>query len=139
MTESAICAELAAQRAIAEKALERAKHRADTLRTKHAAALLRETFPRHEVAIFARNWDEDEPSLMQLLTTAESVGDIDRSKGDGRLDLTREQWSAINQAENAIILIGPDDDILDHLDPSNEEHDGWVEFRLPLTQEETTA
>ena len=108
-----------------------AKHLADQLRTHYAKALLKESFPDHTLAIFIRNWDEDRPSLLQLLSHGAGVDDIDLTD-DEDAHLSSEQDKALAAAEHQIRLIGSDDDLLNHLDPSDEDHGDWFEFQLPL-------
>lgn len=111
-----------------------AKHLADQLRTHYAKALLKEAFPDHTLAVFARNWDEDQPSLLQLLSDRADVDDIDLSHDeDGHL--SRSQKSALAAAEHQIRLIGPDDDLLDHLESGQEDHSDWFEFQLSLSDD----
>jgi len=111
-----------AERAAAEEALEQAKLKADALRAEFARTILHETFPTHEIAIFSRHYDEEEPELLHIL--------------GGLADI--EEWplgtpgrEAILEAETAIQLMGHDDDILEFL-TQGEEHEGWIEFQLPL-------
>lgn len=122
--------QILAERQVAEVALSEAKNKADAARAEYAAALLGETFPQHTLAVFTRNWDQDEPHLLQLISGAEGVEDLE--VWEERDQLSPEQLHAVNQAEIAIVLIGSDDDILEHLDPSDEYHNDWVEFDLPL-------
>lgn len=94
-----------------------------------AVAELRDAFPGSSVAIFARNWDEDRPRLIQVL--GETDYDLDE---DGE-KLSREQMKACATADMAIQAMGDDDNVLNYLDGSEEEHDDWFEFQLPLNAE----
>ena len=68
----------------------------------------------------------------RLLTGAgRFVDDIDLTD-DENAHLSSEQDKALAAAEHQIRLIGSDDDLLNHLDPSDEEHSDWFEFQLPL-------
>lgn len=126
-------AQIDAEREDAEKVLAEAKTAADALRAEHAAAALRQAFPQHTLAVFTRAWDEDGPKLYQLLSSQEGVDDIDLEE-DGE-KLTREQLVACSVADRAIRLIGSDDEIYEHLDLPDEEHQDWTEFDLSLVPE----
>jgi hypothetical protein len=126
--------EIARRRTATEALLHAAKTTADAARAEHAKALLSDAFPQHTLAVFTRNWDQDEPHLLQLISGAEGVDDL--QVWEERDRLSPEQLHAVNQAEIAIVLIGADDDILEHLDRSDEFHEDWVEFDLPLAARE---
>ena len=119
--------ELAEARRIAEYVLASAKDSADALRAHHARAVLADAFPGQSLAIFARYPDESEARLIQLLSES-TVIDL---QGDDAY-LTREQHQAIELANIAIWDIGDDDELLKHLEASDEEHDDWYEFQLTL-------
>ncbi len=120
-------------KAKSEDVAARAKHVADTLRADYAAQLLHAVFPEHTLAIFARHWDEAEPALVQLLSRTSRVPDLEFSKGHSDFDaLQTHEKSALINAEQEIMKIGSDDDILEHLDPGAEEHRDWTEFVLYL-------
>jgi hypothetical protein len=129
--------ELAEKRREAETRLAAAEQEADALRVAHAGALLAEAFPQHTLAVFARNWDEDEPHLLQLLTSVDGVEAIEVA--DERESMTTAQKRALKDAEWAIVLIGSDDHIVRHLEVSEEDHVDWVEFDLALPRHETTG
>lgn len=110
-----------------------AKHLADSLRAEYARQLLHEHFPNHALAVFARNWDEDQPSLIQLLSANDAASDLDLMKPAPDFeDLPQEKRAAVIDAEAKIIAIGSDDEILEYLDPGAEEHQDWTEFVLYL-------
>lgn len=101
----------------------------------HAHALLSEAFPRHSTAIFVRNWDEDSPHLLQLLSGDAAVPDYDTTEQDGRPDwISPEQWSALVEAERAIAYLGTDEEVHEHLEPGEDpdSHPDWVEFQMAL-------
>lgn len=115
----------------AENVAASAKHLADTLRAEYARLLLAEAFPGYTLAIFSRNWDEDEPKLLQILSDHRDLDDIDLSLSSPAA-LPADQQSAAYAAQLQIRLIGSDDEILEHLDPGETEHEGWEEFVLYL-------
>jgi hypothetical protein len=124
ITENSTLEELVAARQIAENTLCDVKAQADVMRILHAKKVLQSAFPQHENAMFARNWDQDEPSLVSLLSEDPRVDDI--KIGDDLTDLLDEQKKAVIAAESAVILIGNDDDIWVYAygadDESDEEH-----------------
>ncbi len=118
---------------MAEDVAARAKRSADTLRTEYARQLLRGAFPGHSLAVFARQWDQHEPTLVQLLSSRVDSADLDLAGDAGDFSaLTPTAKRAITQAERQIVRIGSDEDILEHLLAGDAEHDGWYEFNLPL-------
>lgn len=117
----------------AVKVAAEAKHLADSLRAEYARQLLHEHFPGHTLAVFARNWDEDNPALIQLLSANDAYPDLDLMKPAPDFDdLPQDKRAAVIEAEAKIVAIGADDDILEHLDPGAEEHQDWTEFVLYL-------
>lgn len=141
-TQNAPAEEVGAALQIAEIALEEAQRAADALRVAHARRLLSDAFPRHAVAVFVRNWDEDRPRLVQLLSAEEGVADIDLTE-DPSAPLPRGTSEAFGEAERAVRRIGDDDRLLAQVGlygaDFEHEHDGWVEFDLPLAAAETEA
>ena len=105
----------------------------DQALAEHAHQLMAGAFPDHEVVIFARNWDEDAPHLLQVLTSRADIEEYDGSIEKSRPTwMTRQQWAALIEAERSIAHIGSDDEILQHLDPGETEHEDWTEFQLNL-------
>lgn len=92
-----------------------------------ATALLREQFPGVQMAIFTRNWDDDQVRLHQLLGTA----NIDFTESTDWAELSKEQRDAYRDAQAWVREMG--DDIASYLEPSDEEHDGWYEYQIDLT------
>lgn len=118
-----------AERAVAQEALEAAKRQVNKLHAEFARTVLHEAFPEHSIAIFARNLEDPEPHLLHILSGTDAVEDV-------------EEWphasparTAIYEAENAIVVMGHDDDILEYLD-AGDEHEGWIEFQLRLSSPE---
>jgi len=118
-----------AERAAVEAELQAVKRRADALRVEHARALLHNAFPHHSLAVFTRYWEEEEPNLLHILGGEDDI----ESWAAGT-----PEYSAACEAEVAIRLIGHDDDILEFLN-AGEEHEGWIEFQLPLTTQEASS
>lgn len=118
-------------RELVEEQLRKTKQVADTVRARHARALLKTSFPDHDTAIFTRTWETDEYNLSQLLSSKGEVDDIDLEE-NGTTGLTPEQNLATEAAALAIGTIGSDDDIWEHLGMSETEHNGWYEFILDL-------
>lgn len=128
---------IAAARKDAEAALATAKATADQLRVHHARIALHEAFPEQTLAIFARNANETDTYVIQLLSENTMI-DL---RGDDAY-LTREQHQALELANIAIGEVGDDDELLKHLDAPDTEHDDWYEFHLtlhPQTEVTTTA
>lgn len=120
----------------AERVAGEAKHLADSLRAEYARLLIAEAFPEHTLAIFARNWDEEKPMLIQLLAGQTDIADLDLQE-DPELDsIAPEKRKLLIEAERAIQVIGSDDDILRHLSPGETEHGDWTEFQLVLHPED---
>lgn len=118
-----------------KRAQRHAKDAADALRAEYARRLLSDAFPAHATAVFARNWDEEEPGLIQLLSDDDAVPDLYvRAESSARPELTDRQRAAIIRSEASIAEIGPDDDILRLLEGGQEDHGDWVEFDLTLAQ-----
>lgn len=115
----------------AENIAANAKHLADSLRAEYARLLLAEAFPGYALAVFARDWEEDEPKLLQLLSDRRDLDDIDLTLSNPAA-LPEEQRRAAYEAQLQIRLIGSDEEILEHLDPGETEHEGWEEFVLYL-------
>lgn len=117
----------------AEDVEARAKTLADALRADYAANLLHDAFPDYALAIFARRWDEDEPALLQLLSAEADKPDLELGNDERSfIDLPEDKKSIVIEAERSVIRIGSDQDILDHLDPGDTEHDDWYEFVMHL-------
>lgn len=131
--------QLASDRALTETHLATALSLANKMRTRHARAVLVEAFPQHSLAVFTRNWDQDEPRLIQLLAPADadtSVLDLDLTDDEVVHALTSGQQSAINTADMAIRLIGDranDEELWNHLEAPDEEREDWYEFQLDIT------
>ena len=95
-----------------------------------AVAVIREQFPWATEATFARNWDEDKITLMSVSDGEQSVELEDEDywrqapAGDG---------SAFHLASIYVSEMG--DDVLDYLDDSESDHDGWYEFMLDLSDQ----
>lgn len=115
----------------AESVAASAKHLADALRAEYARLLLVEAFPGYALAVFARNWEEAEPKLLQILSDRRDLTDVDLSLSSPAA-LPADQQRAAYEAQLQIRLIGDDDAILEHLDPGETEHEGWEEFVLYL-------
>lgn len=130
-TENENTERIAERRRAAEAALCDAQQAADAVRVEHAVAVLHDAFPQHTLAIYLRNWDQDEPHLAQLLTPVDGVKDVEVE--DDFSELPTKQQRAIATADEAIRLIGSDEDIADYLNLADERHPDWVEFQLPLT------
>ena len=137
-TQNAPVEEVGAALQIAEIALEEAERAADVLRVAHAHRLLSDAFPRHAVAVFVRNWDEDRPRLVQLLSAEEGVADVDLTE-DPSAPLPKGTSEAFGEAERVIQRIGDDDRLLAQVSlygaDFEHEHDGWIEFDIPLGDE----
>lgn len=129
---------LAAMRDRAEDVATRAKTMADTLRVAYARELLREAFPGYTLAVFARDWNEDQPLLLQILSDQPDQVDIDLSLSSPAF-LPDDQRLAAYEAQLQIAKIGSDEEILEHLDPGEIEHEGWEEFMLSLAAEHAGA
>lgn len=123
--------QLKAARDIAEEALAESKAAADVLRVAYSMAVLSDAFPQHSLVVFARSWDQDEPRIIQILSATEGVEDIDVQEPEA-VSLSDEQWRAINEADNSIVAIGSDEEIWQHLDAGEEEHEDWYEFDLAI-------
>lgn len=136
VTEKNSIEEIEAARDIAEEILDSAKRPADLLRVMHAKAVLRRAFPQHAVAVFAREWDQDEPLLIQLISTEDDVDDVDLEDDAVADALTDVQRRATLVADRAIRLIGNDDEVWRYLDAPDEEHEDWYEFDLSLLPDE---
>lgn len=130
-TENENTERIAERRRAAEAALCDAQQAADAVRVEHAVAVLHDAFPQHTLAIYLRNWDQDQPHLAQLLTPVDGVKDVEVE--DDFSELPTKQQRAITTADEAIRLIGSDEDIADYLNLADERHPDWVEFQLPLT------
>jgi hypothetical protein len=115
----------------AESVAADAKHLADSLRAEYARLLLAEAFPGYTLAVFARSWGEDSPRLLQVLSDRRDQIDIDLSESNPAA-LPQAQQTAVYAAQLQITLIGSDDEILEHLDPGETDHEGWEEFVLYL-------
>lgn len=132
---------IAADRALAETHLATAQSLTNKLRARHAHAVLVKAFPHHSLAVFTRNWDQDEPRLIQLLAPADAdaaIQDIDVTDDELVQSLPIEQQRAINIADMAIRLIGDrsnDEELWNHLDAPDEEREDWYEFQLDLTHQ----
>jgi len=132
ITENTSSEEIAAARAIAENVLAQATDSANIIRVMHAAAVLTEHFPSHTLAVFFRNWDENEATLVQLLSASDDVDDLDLRDESVAGALSAEQLRAVGTADFAIRLIGSDNELGRHLTEGEEEHEGWYEFTLDL-------
>jgi hypothetical protein len=132
VTEKNSIEEIEAARDIAETVLDSAKRPADLLRVMHAKAVLRQAFPQHAVAVFARYWDQDEPRLIQLISAEDDVEDVAVQDDDVAAALTDVQKRAASVADRAIRLLGSDDEVWNYLDEPDEEHEDWYEFDLTL-------
>lgn len=134
---------ITADRSLAEAHLATAQSLVNKLRTRHAHTVLAEVFPHHSLAVFTRNWDQDEPHLIQLLAPAdahESILDLDLTDDEVVQTLTIEQQRAINTADMAIRLIGDranDEELWNYLDAPDEVREDWYEFQLDLTNDTT--
>lgn len=120
----------------AERVAGEAKHLADSLRAEYARLLIAEAFPGHTLAIFARNWDEEKPVLIQLLTNQPQSTDLDLQEDPELESIAPEKRKLLIEAERAIQIIGSDDDILQHLSQGETEHADWTEFQLVLRPED---
>ncbi|MCI4659694.1 hypothetical protein [Cryobacterium zhongshanensis] len=134
VTEKNSIEEIEAARDIAETILDSAKRPADLLRVMHAKAVLRQAFPQHAVAVFARYWDQDEPRLIQLISAEDDVEDVELQDDDVATALTGDQKRAASVADRAIRLLGSDDEVWNYLDAPDEEHEDWYEFDLTLAE-----
>lgn len=141
-TQNAPAEEVGAALQIAEIALDEAERAADVLRVAHARRLLSDAFPHHSVAVFVRNWDEDRPRLVQLLSSEEGVEDVDLTDNPSA-PLPKGTSEAFGEAERAIRRIADDERLLAQVSlygaDFEHEHDGWVEFDLPLAASERAA
>ncbi|ROR76049.1 hypothetical protein SAMN06295974_3804 [Plantibacter flavus] len=124
--------EIAHRRHAAEEAFRTAKAHADELRIEHTRLVLGAAFPRHTVAIFARQWDEDQACLVQLLTDQPGVTDIDLMNDPTDGILLSEQRRAIALADQAVILVGSDEDLWRLIGTPEVDHSDWSEFPLEL-------
>lgn len=92
-----------------------------------AVATLRSRYPGGHLAIFTRNWDEDQVRLHQILGDEDIDFTVD-SEWEG---LTVEQRDAYRDASTWVREMG--EDLSSFVPTSDEEHDGWYEYQLDLT------
>lgn len=116
----------------AERALSRVQAAVDSMRAAEARRLLSLAFPRHSTAVFVRDWDEDRPRLVQLLSTEDGVDDVDLT-ADPEAQLPKGSWKAERLVR--MIAAGGDEAVWAQTGFDGEyitTHDGWVEFDLTL-------
>jgi hypothetical protein len=132
--EAPLLSTLLAEKEAAEFVEREAKRLADNRRAEYAAALLADAFPGAITAVFARNWDEDAPRLIQILGTTHREIDTKISPAADASEQIRAQYNASVKAENVVADIGSDEAILSQswFNDGDEEHDGWNEFNLGL-------
>lgn len=123
---------IASAREQAEEILAAARERANQVRVEHARAVLREAFPSHSLAVFARYDDQQRPALIQLLSDDPDATDVDIQEKDAWDGLPAPGREAVEIANTAIGLIGDDEEIWRHLDAGSEQHENWYEFDLEL-------
>ncbi|MBN9214823.1 MAG: hypothetical protein J0J04_08535 [Microbacterium sp.] len=101
------------------------------LRANKAAAIatLREQFPDASLVIFSRSLDEDEVKLHQILGNT----DYDLTEIDDYNRLTAAQKDAYQSAQVWIQEMG--DDVGTYIDEGGEDHDGWYEYQLDLSEQ----
>lgn len=128
--------EIKLARNLVETHLAETKRVADHIRVQQARAELNAVFLQRSTAVFIRNWETDEYYLGQLTAAQPGVQDLDIAE-DGTHDLSDDQVRAIVNAQEAIQAIGVDNDIWAFLDAPEVQSDGWYEFILPLTSEES--
>ena len=120
----------------AERALSRVQSAVDSMRAAEARRLLSLAFPRHSTAVFVRDWDEDRPRLVQLLSTEDGVDDVDLT-ADPEARLPEGSSGAFWKAEHFVCMIAAGGDEAVWAQPGFDgeyitTHDGWVEFDLAL-------
>lgn len=131
MTTTKTVQQIETERLAAEEFFSGAKITLDALRVENAAAVLREAFPSHDLAVFGRDWDHERPALIQLIGKADGGADIELDDDESVASLTNEQKRATLVADRLIRAIGDDEEVLRHLQGA-EEHADWIEFNLPL-------
>lgn len=114
----------------AEQVAADAKHLADRSRIDYVRLMLAHAFPGYETAVFRRAWDENDPTLVRIESSAAPSIATD---GDDS-DLSTEQRDAIFDAEHRVRLVhaGIDDNLAAHLDENEHSHGEWTEYTLPL-------
>jgi hypothetical protein len=114
----------------AEQVAADAKHLADRSRIDYVRLMLAHAFPGYETAVFRRAWDENDPTLLRIESSAEPSITTD---GDDS-DLSADRTHAIFEAEHRVRLVhaGIDDNLAAHLDENEHSHGEWIEHALPL-------
>lgn len=119
----------------AQETADRAQFIADDIGLQRAAALLAQAYPDGTLAVFSREWDQDEPMLIQIICQTEDDILVDKQTFLGHTDpLALFRRHAVIMAENAMAQIKSDETRYEHIlvEPGSELHAGWIEFDLDL-------
>lgn len=113
---------------------EAAKHTYMQANAASAAAQLRAAFPGAAMAIFSRDWEDDETQIRLAHILGEGLDDdIDFDESVDPDWLTPAQANAVQQARRLVREMGPD--VSAYLEDSETDHVGWEEYILPLADE----
>lgn len=129
-TPSALILTLRETRNAVEMTLNAATHTANQLRVQLMIAETLEVFPDATTLVFTRDWDQDKPKLVQILTEEDELELEEKGFWEA---LSMDQRQALLGIGRIIELIGNDETLWCYMDqPSVESVDG-AEFRLNLT------